>query len=116
MTSAHSRARRIEITKLQNGLNELRERKFLESSSVVNQSVENDNRNARYELTDAGCDVLRRLVTARRERLAELFGEWSPEKREEIADQLRRIACELVPEVHQHREANPNPHTHQSTT
>ena len=32
----------------------------------------------RHDLTPDGCDVLARLVTARRARLTELFAEWAP--------------------------------------
>ena len=49
-------------------------------------------------LTTEGCDVMNRLVAARRERLAELFGEWNPERHEEVAAVLRRIVSELLPE------------------
>ena len=56
---------------------------------------------ARRELTPAGCDVLGRLIAARRARLTELFAEWAPEKREELARVLRGIAQELIPEVRQ---------------
>ena len=52
-----------------------------------------------YQLTKAGCDIYNRLVVARREHLAELWPEWSPKKREEVADILRRLARELVPEA-----------------
>jgi MFS family permease len=40
-----------------------------------------------------------KLVEARREHLAELWPEWSPDKREEVAKILRRLARELVPET-----------------
>jgi len=52
-----------------------------------------------YALTDTGCDIYNRLVAARRERLAELWPEWSPKKREEVAEILRRLARELVTEA-----------------
>jgi EmrB/QacA subfamily drug resistance transporter len=52
-----------------------------------------------YQLTDAGCGIYNRLVTARREHLAELWPEWSPKKREEVAEILRRLARELIPEA-----------------
>jgi DNA-binding MarR family transcriptional regulator len=52
-----------------------------------------------YRLTDAGCAIYNRLVAARREHLAELWPEWSPKKREEVADILRRLARELIPEA-----------------
>jgi MFS family permease len=50
------------------------------------------------EPTTAGCEVYDRLVAARRERLGELFAEWTPEKRAEVADVLRQLASELVPD------------------
>ena len=52
-----------------------------------------------YRLTAAGCEMYNRLVTARREHLAELWPEWSPKKREEVAEILRRLAHELIPEA-----------------
>jgi len=52
-----------------------------------------------YRLTAAGCEMYNRLVTARREHLAELWPEWSPKKREEVAEILRRLARELIPEA-----------------
>jgi EmrB/QacA subfamily drug resistance transporter len=52
-----------------------------------------------YVLTDAGCEVYNRLAAARREHLAELWPEWSPRKREDVAEALRRLARELVPEA-----------------
>src|SRR5438105_5012 len=57
-------------------------------------------RGARWNLTAAGCDTLNKLVAARRAHLAELFAEWGPTRREELAAVLRRLADEVVPEVH----------------
>jgi EmrB/QacA subfamily drug resistance transporter len=54
-----------------------------------------------YRLTPAGCDIYNRLVAARREHLAELWPEWSPKKREEVAAILRQLARELIPEAKQ---------------
>ena len=53
----------------------------------------------RWCLTDAGRIVLNKLVAARRAHLAELFAEWGPSRREELAAVLRRLADELVPEA-----------------
>ncbi|MBV8856151.1 MAG: MFS transporter [Acidobacteria bacterium] len=50
-------------------------------------------------LTEEGCRVFNRLVEARRARLAELWPEWSPQKREEVAELIRRLARELVRET-----------------
>src|SRR5262249_30681068 len=52
-----------------------------------------------YQLESAGCENYNRLVAARREHLAELWPEWSPKKREEVYEILRRLARELVPEA-----------------
>lgn len=52
-----------------------------------------------YGLTEAGCEIYNRLAVARREQLAELWPEWSPKKREEVAELLRRLARELIPEA-----------------
>jgi len=51
-----------------------------------------------YRLTNTGCETYNRLATARREHLAELWPEWSPKKREEVAATLRNLARELIPE------------------
>ena len=52
-----------------------------------------------YRLTEAGCEIYNRLAATRREHLAELWPEWSPKKREEVAEMLRRLARELIPEA-----------------
>jgi hypothetical protein len=52
-----------------------------------------------YRLNQAGCDIYNRLVAARREHLAELWPEWSPKKREDVAAILRHLARELIPET-----------------
>ena len=67
---------------------------LLDKSLIAAGSVENV-----YRLTEAGCEIYNRLVAARREHLAELWPEWSPKKREEVAELLRRLARELVPEA-----------------
>jgi EmrB/QacA subfamily drug resistance transporter len=68
---------------------ELLHKSLIEAGSVANV----------YRLTGAGCESYNRLVTARREHLAELWPEWSPKKREEVAEILRRLARELIPEA-----------------
>ena len=53
----------------------------------------------RWRLTPAGCTVLTKLVAARRAHLEELFADWEPARREEMAALLRRLADELVPGI-----------------
>lgn len=52
-----------------------------------------------YRLTETGCEIYNRLAVARREHLAELWPEWSPKKREDVAAILRHLARELIPET-----------------
>jgi MFS family permease len=66
---------------------------LLEKSLIAPASV-----NDVYTLTGAGCGIYNRLVAARREHLAELWPEWSPQKREDVAAILRELARELIPE------------------
>ena len=58
-----------------------------------------ENGTARWCLTRAGCAVLTKLIAARRAHLAELFADWGPSRREELAALLHRLADELVPDV-----------------
>jgi EmrB/QacA subfamily drug resistance transporter len=52
-----------------------------------------------YRLNETGCKIYNRLVAARREHLADLWPEWSPKKREDVAAILRNLARELIPET-----------------
>ncbi len=47
-------------------------------------------------LTPAGRTVLARLVSARREALGELLGDWSPERHGRLSDYLRRVARDFA--------------------
>jgi EmrB/QacA subfamily drug resistance transporter len=49
--------------------------------------------------TAAGCEVLRRLVDARRARIAEMFSDWPADQRARMAQILRRLSQELVPDA-----------------
>jgi DNA-binding MarR family transcriptional regulator len=70
---------------MRQALNELRTRGLVEE------------RGQAHPLTPEGCDVYRRLAAARRQRLAELFSDWPPEKHEELAALLRRLVRDIVP-------------------
>jgi DNA-binding MarR family transcriptional regulator len=80
---------KCDATKIQAATAELMNKSLIEPGSVANV----------YQLTGAGCEMYNHLVTARREHLAELWPEWSPKKREEVAEILRRLARELIPEA-----------------
>ena len=48
-----------------------------------------------WTLTDAGRDVERRLMAARRERMRELLADWSPEEHRQVAEILRKYASDV---------------------
>jgi EmrB/QacA subfamily drug resistance transporter len=58
-----------------------------------------DNGATGWDVTPPGCEVLERVVAARRAHLEEVFGEWTAEEREDLAAMLRRVTRELVPDV-----------------
>ncbi len=80
---------KCEIAKLDSARTELLAKSLIESRSAGDL----------FTLTEEGCEIYNRLAAARREHLAELWPEWSPKKREEVAAILRRLARELVPET-----------------
>ncbi len=71
----------------------------LHDNGLIAEEVSADGRGRERRLTSKGCDIFNRLVAARREHLAKLWPEWSPERREEVADWIRQLARELVPET-----------------
>ena len=80
---------KCEAPKLESARRELLSKALIKSASASDV----------YSLNSGGCDIYNRLAAARREHLAELWPEWSPKKREEVAEILRRLARELVPEA-----------------
>jgi DNA-binding MarR family transcriptional regulator len=80
---------KVEASKVESSTTELL------NSSLIERRSGNDV----YGLTEEGCGIYNRLAVARREQLAELWPEWSPKKREDVAAILRRLARELVPEA-----------------
>jgi EmrB/QacA subfamily drug resistance transporter len=90
---ALGRSRGISVDEVRAAIAELRGRGLIIEAT-------GDGRHARWELTQTGCDTLNRLVVARRAHLAELFADWGPGRREELAAVLRRLADELVPDAH----------------
>ena len=53
----------------------------------------------RTKLTSSGCEVLDRLVSARRVHLAELAAEWDPSQQKDVAEYLRNAVRDLVPDT-----------------
>jgi EmrB/QacA subfamily drug resistance transporter len=97
--SALGRTYHVPETRLRAGLAQLLDRGYL---------VEGKDGDAggavRREVTPPGCDALRKIVAARRARLAELRSEWPAEQRAEMAILLQHIAIELVPEAREPKE------------
>ncbi|GAC1452797.1 MAG: hypothetical protein PVSMB1_00610 [Gemmatimonadaceae bacterium] len=54
---------------------------------------------AHSELTPTGCQVLERLVSARRAHLAELAEEWDPTRDDDAVAYLRNAVRDLIPDV-----------------
>ena len=77
----------IEAERVDAGLAELSKR----------QLVRPRDGTALFTLTADGCDTYDRLAAARRDRLAQLAGEWPLEQRQQLATLLRRLAGDLVP-------------------
>ncbi len=67
-------------------------------AELAGKGLVTESGNAGRGLSDAGCDVLKRLIEARRARLEEMFAEWTPERRGEFASMLHRLAHDLVPD------------------
>jgi DNA-binding MarR family transcriptional regulator len=52
-----------------------------------------------YQPTEAGTEVLTRLIAARREHLTGFLSEWAPEKRVELANSIESLSRQLVPDA-----------------
>jgi DNA-binding MarR family transcriptional regulator len=76
---------KIEVTRLESGLSELRRQGLVERDSGM--------------LTPAAGPVLARLIDARRNILSRLLADWSPETHRDLEDFLQRVARDLAPEA-----------------
>ena len=85
-----ARAQGIPPERAQAALEELRRRGLM--------TVPRADSNSYSELTPTGCQVLDRLVSARREHLAELAEEWDPTHHDNAAQYLRDAVQDLVPD------------------
>jgi hypothetical protein len=86
-----ARERGIPTERAQAALEELRRRGLL--------TVPHGESWTHSELTSSGCEVLDRLVSARRAHLAELAEEWDPTSQNDAASYLRDAVRDLVPDV-----------------
>lgn len=86
-----ARGRGIPPARAQAALEELRRRGLVTIPRVDSTT--------HSELTDAGCRVLERLVSARRAHLSELAEEWDPSRDDDAAAYLRKAVQDLVPDV-----------------
>jgi DNA-binding IclR family transcriptional regulator len=86
-----ARSRGIPVERAQGALEELRRRGLM--------TVPHANSQTDSELTRSGCEVLDRLVSARRAHLAELAEEWDPTRQNDAAQYLRSAVQDLVPDT-----------------
>ena len=71
----------------------------LEARGMIEKSGADPGTPPRYAPTAAGRDALRRLDDARRERVAELLADWSPDQHRQVAELLRRYASDVPDEA-----------------
>jgi DNA-binding IclR family transcriptional regulator len=86
-----ARSRGIPPERAQAALEELRRRGLL--------TIPRADSTMHSELTTSGCQVLERLVSARRIHLAELAEEWDPTHESDASAYLRKAVQDLVPDV-----------------
>jgi EmrB/QacA subfamily drug resistance transporter len=86
-----ARHREIPAERVSAALDELRGRGLVSGAGT--------DASSRAKLTPSGCEVLDRLVSARREHLAELAAEWDPSQQKDVAEYLRSAVRDLVPEA-----------------
>jgi EmrB/QacA subfamily drug resistance transporter len=86
-----ARRQGIAPERAQGSLEELRRRGLL--------TVPRADSTTHSELTRSGCQVLERLVSARRAHLAELAEEWDPSRQNDAVSYLRDAVKDLVPDA-----------------
>ena len=88
-----ARSRGIPPERAQAAIEELRRRGLV--------TIPRQDSTTHSELTNAGCQVLERLVLARRAHLADLAEEWNPEGEKDAETYLREAVKDLIPDVRQ---------------
>ncbi len=86
-----ARSRGIPPERAQAALEELRRRGLV--------TIPRADSTAHSELTATGCQVLERLVSARRAHLTELAEEWDPTREDDAVAYLRNAVRDLIPDV-----------------
>jgi EmrB/QacA subfamily drug resistance transporter len=85
------RRRGVSAEQVGEAMAELRQRDLIEPAPADSTSP--------YRLTSAGCEVLDRLVAARRAHLAALAAEWDPRRGADLNEYLRETVHDLVPDA-----------------
>jgi DNA-binding MarR family transcriptional regulator len=88
-----ARTHSVDPARLLAAFGELKARGMIEKSGADPASP------PRHALTPAGRDAFRRLDDARRERVAELLADWSPDQHRQVAELLRRYASDVPDEA-----------------
>jgi hypothetical protein len=86
-----SNKRAIPLERVRAAVDELRARGLVTDSDFADPHHE--------KLTSSGCQVLDRLVDARRAHLSELAREWDPSQGQDISDYLRNAVRDLIPDA-----------------
>jgi DNA-binding MarR family transcriptional regulator len=63
---------------------------------IIEIAAPESDGDARYELTAAGHEAAERLIAERRASLARLLDGWEPERHEDLANLLTRLAEEVA--------------------
>ena len=90
---ATARARGIPAAKVHMALQELGDRGLIAPVSRGSHVEE------RYELTDRGCEVMTRLIGARRDHLVDLASDWNPQLEPDVARYLKEAVRSILPDV-----------------
>jgi DNA-binding MarR family transcriptional regulator len=80
---AVARRYRVQADRLQAGVAELQNRGLIDGTRV----------------TSEGCALVDRIGAARRERIAELVGDWPDDQQRGVTEVLQRLANDLVPQA-----------------
>jgi DNA-binding MarR family transcriptional regulator len=91
---ALANTRGVSHDRVESAIAELRDRGLIRSAESIGASEPSSM------LTDAGCDVLERIIAARRAHFEELSADWDPEHDQDAATYLRNVVNELVPAIH----------------